>query len=125
MRQHRPNARVVYDLFHVIAEDGREVIGRGRVDAANPLRHDKPARKAVERAHWLLLRNRANLAESERIQLSEVLQANQTLMTVYAMKEQRKALWNAGTARAWRRAWRQWRRHARESAIPALMHFAR
>lgn len=125
VRQHCPNARVVYDLFHVIAKYGREVISRVRVDAANQLRHDKPARRVVKRSHWLLLRNPANLAEHEQVRLSEVLQANQSLMTVYVMKAQLKALWNAPTAWAWRNAWKQWLRHARESGIPALMHFAR
>ena len=120
-----PNAEVVYDLFHVIAKYGREVIGRVRVDAANRLRHDKPARKVVKRAHWILLRNPEQLKEAEQVRLDEVLAANQSLMAVYVMKEQLKALWTVPTAWAWRRAWTQWLRHARESGIPALMHFAK
>nr|WP_269450938.1 ISL3 family transposase [Stenotrophomonas sp. MMGLT7] len=120
-----PNARVVYDLFHVIAKYGREVISRVRVDAANQLRHDKPARRVVKRAHWLLLRNPANLKDADQVRLAEVLEANQCLMTVHVMKEQLKALWNAPTAWAWRDAWKQWLRHAYESEIPALMHFAK
>lgn len=125
VRLHCLNAKVVYDLFHVIAKYGREVINRVRVDAANQLRHDKPMRRVVKRSHWLLLRNPARLAEHEQIRLAEVLDANRSLMTTYVMKEQLKALWNAPTAWAWRRAWRQWLRHAKESAIPALMHFAK
>jgi transposase len=42
-----PKARVVYDLFHVVAKYGREVIDRVRVDQANQLRHGKPARNVV------------------------------------------------------------------------------
>lgn len=126
VRRHCPNARVVYDLFHVVAKYGREVIARVRVDAANQLRHDKPARRVVKQAHWLLLRNPANLKTSaERVRLDEVLAANQSLMTVYVMKEQLKALWTAPTAWAWRRAWTQWMAHASESQIPALVQFAR
>ena len=125
VRQHCQNAQVVYDLFHVIAKYGREVVSRVRVNAANQVRHDKPASRAVKRAHWLLLRNPANLGEHEQIRLTEVLEANQWLMTVYVMKEQLKALWNAPTAWAWRRPWKQWLRHARESGIPALIHFAK
>ena len=125
VRQHCPHARVVYDLFHVIAKYGREVISRVRVDAANQLRHDKPARRVVKRAHWLLLRNPANLKDTEQVRLAEVLEANQSLLVAYVMKDQLKALWNAPTAWAWRSAWTQWLRHARESGIPALMHFAR
>ncbi len=125
VRQHCPDARVVYDLFHVIAKYGREVISRVRVDAANQLRHDRPARRVVKRSHWLLLRNPGNLKDNEQIRLAEVLEANQSLMGVYVMKEQLKALWNVPTAWAWRRAWKQWLRHARESGIPTLMHFAK
>ncbi|MDQ3160046.1 MAG: ISL3 family transposase, partial [Pseudomonadota bacterium] len=126
VRRHCPKARVVYDLFHVVAKYGREVIGRVRVDAANTLRHDKPARRVVKQAHWLLLRNRANLkTPAQHVRLDEVLAANQSLMTVYVMKEQLKALWTASSAWQWRRDWTQWMSHAKESRIPALMQFAR
>lgn len=126
VRRHCPKARVVYDLFHVVAKYGREVIGRVRVDAANALCHDKPARRVVKQAHWLLLRNRANLkSPAQHVRLDEVLAANQSLMTVYVMKEQLKALWTASSAWQWRRDWTQWMSHANESRIPALMQFAR
>ena len=125
VRRHCPNARVVYDLFHVIAKYGREVIGRVRVDVANQLRHDKPARRVVKQAHWLLLRNPANLKAMQQIRLDDVLAANQSLMTVYVMKAQLKALWMATTAWDWRRAWKQWMDHAGQSHIPALTQFAR
>ncbi|MDQ3205945.1 MAG: ISL3 family transposase [Pseudomonadota bacterium] len=126
VRRHCKRARIVYDLFHVIAKYGRDVIGRVRVDAANALRHDKPARRVVKQAHWLLLRNRNNLTTpAQQIRLDEVLAANQPLMTVYVMKEQLKALWSASTAWAWRAAWKQWIAHARQSEIPSLMHFAK
>ena len=45
---------VVYDLFHVIAKFGREVVDRVRVDQANQLRNDKPARQIIKRSRWLL-----------------------------------------------------------------------
>lgn len=34
VQMHCPKARVIYDLFHVIAKYGREVIDRVRVDEA-------------------------------------------------------------------------------------------
>ena len=49
VRQHCPQARIVYDLFHVVAKYGREVIDRVRVDEANRLRADRPARAVGER----------------------------------------------------------------------------
>src|SRR3546814_16863785 len=66
VRQHCPTARVVYDLFHVIAKYGREVISRVRVAAANQLRHDKPTRRGVQRAPWLLLSHPPKLKGREQ-----------------------------------------------------------
>lgn len=40
----------------------------------------------IKQAHWLLLRNRANLDNQQRIRLADVLEADQALMTVYLMK---------------------------------------
>ena len=45
VRQNCPQARIVYDLFHVVAKYGREVIDRVRVDEANRLRADRPAER--------------------------------------------------------------------------------
>ena len=124
MLNHCPRARIVYDLFHVVAKYAREVISRVRVDAANELRQDRPARRVVKQAHWLLLRNPARLEPRQQVHLQEVLAANQSLMTVYVMREQLKSLWNAPDAWEWRRRWRQWLEHARQSGIPALIRFA-
>ncbi len=126
VRKHCPHARVVYDVFHVIAKFGREVIDRVRVDEANRLRDDRPARKVVKQARWLLLRNPENLkSEAQRVSLQELLAANRALMTVYVMKATLKAIWSASSAWAWRRAWNDWIRQARESGIEPLMRFAK
>lgn len=126
VRQHCPQARVVYDLFHVVAKYGREVIDRVRVDEANRLRHDKPARRVIKQARWLLLRNPENLKSADQqVHLMDLLAANQSLMTVYLMKAELKTLWSPTTAWGWRSAWKQWLRLAYESAIPALKQFAK
>jgi transposase len=126
VRKHCPHARVVYDLFHVIAKFGREVIDRVRVDEANRLRHDRLARRVVKQARWLLLRHPENLkSQEQRITLRELLAANQALMTVYVMKSSLKAIWSAPSAWDWRRAWNDWMRQARESGIEPLMRFAK
>jgi hypothetical protein len=60
---------------------GREGISRERVDAANQLRHDEPARRVVKQAHWLLLRNPANVkTPALLVRLDEVLAANPSQM---------------------------------------------
>ena len=108
VQHHCPKARVVYDLFHVVAKFGREVIDRVRVDQSNQLRHDKPARKVVKRSRWLLLRNRDNLKAEQAVKLEELLQANQPLMTVYVLKDQLKELWYAPSEDEARQRWQDW-----------------
>ena len=119
-----PRARIVYDLFHVIAKYGREVISRVRVDTANALRNDKPARRVVKQAHWLLLRNADNLKDSEQVTLQEVLEANEALMTVYVLKQSLKSLWTAIDPWQWRQRWKQWLAHCAQSGIECLQLFA-
>lgn len=41
VQAHCPNAKIVYDLFHVVAKFGREVMDRVRVDQANKLKQGK------------------------------------------------------------------------------------
>lgn len=126
VKYHCSNARVVYDLFHVIAKFGREVIDRVRVDEANRLRHDKPQRKVIKQARWLLLRNPENIKNPEQhVHLQDLLSANQSLMTVYVMKAELKALWSNDTAWGWRKAWKQWMAHAKQSGIASLVQFAK
>jgi len=125
VQAHCPNAAVVYDLFHVVAKYGREVIDRVRVDQANALREDKPARRAVKRGRWLLLRNADNLSPEQAVKLEELLAANAPLTTVYVLKSQLKELWYAPSEAEARSRWQQWLAMARESGIPALIAFAR
>lgn len=125
VRQHCPNARVVYDLFHVIAKYGREVIDRVRVDEANRLKDDRPQRKVIKRARWLLLRNKENVPADQQPKLEDLLAANQALMTTYVMKASLKELWRPSSAWQWRRAWKSWLRMAYDSEIEPLRRFAR
>lgn len=125
VKQHCPNAEVVYDLFHVVAKYGREVIDRVRVDQANELREDKPARRAVKRSRWLLLKNRNNLSDEQEVRLNELMQTNQPLAQVYVLKEQLKELWRCHTPWQAFRQWRQWWRISNESGLLPLLAFAR
>jgi transposase len=125
VRSQCPNAQIVYDLFHVVAKFGREVIDRVRVDEANRLRDDKPTRKVVKSARWLLLRNRENVKPRDRVRLDELLRANRRLMTVYLLKDDLKHLWDYKYPGAAMRFWDQWYNRAIRSRIAPLKKFAR
>lgn len=126
VRARCPGAVIVYDLFHVVAKYGREVIDRVRVDEANRLRQDKLARKVVKSGRWLLLRNRRNITKREdRIKLDELLSANRRLCTVYVLKDDLKHLWDYKYTGAATKFWEGWYRRAIRSRIEPLKKFAR
>jgi transposase len=125
VRQHCPNAEVVYDLFHVVARFGREVVDRVRVDQANALRADPKARQVIKRSRWLLLRNRDNLESDHAVKLDELLAANAPLSTVYLLKTELKEVWFAPSIREGARRWKRWMRLAIESEIAPVIQFAK
>ena len=125
IRQHAPQADIVYDLFHVVAKYGREVIDRVRVDEANRLKGDKKARKVVKTARWLLLRNSKNVNGEDMLHLQELLEANCSLLTVYLLKDDLKQLWRFTSVEEAELFWEHWYRRAMESGIEPLILFAR
>ena len=125
VRAHCPSAVIVYDLFHVVAKYGREVIDRVRVDEANRLRHDKAARKVIKSAQWLLLRNRENVPPADRVRLHNLLAANRRLAAVYVLKDDLKHLWHYTYPGATSRFFAGWYQRAIRSRIELLKAFAR
>jgi len=132
VRAHCPVAQLVYDPFHVIAKYGLEVVDRVRVDETNRLARaagpgqTRIGRRVLKGARWLLLRNRANLkTREERVRLRELLRANRRLFTVYVLKDDLKQLWRFRYRHAALRFWRDWKRGALQSRLPALRTFVR
>lgn len=100
------------------------MIDRVRVDQANRLRHDRPARRVLKSTRWLLLRNRSSLSSPQVVHLNEVLAANQPLLTVYVLRDELKRLWFYRKPAWAQKAWENWCEQARQSEIPALKLFA-
>ena len=119
-----PNAEIVYDLFHVVVKYGREVVDRVRVDEANRLAADKPARSVVKGSRWLLLRNRENIDPGDRVRLAELLRANRAPAAVYVLKDDLKQLWQYKYEASARKFWEGWYRRAMRSRIAPLKKFA-
>lgn len=124
VKKHCPNAAIVFDLFHVVAKYGREVVDRVRVDRANELRAQRRERRLVKGARWLLLKNRDSLKRGEDIELEELLAANHSLFVVYVLRDALKDLWTYRRVGYAIRAWRSWYRKALRSGIGPLRHFA-
>ena len=130
LRVHCPQAALVYDLFHIVAKYGLEVIDRVRVDETNRLAKAggqgavRDARRVIKGARWLLLRNKRTLkTRAERVRLRDLLRANRALFIVYVLKDDLKRLWQYRSRAAALRFWKEWRRRALRSRLPALRKF--
>lgn len=124
VRARCPQAQVVYDLFHVVAKYGREVIDRVRVDEANRQTH-RGDRQVIKGARWLLLRNADGMKRQDRIKLRELLAVNRRLATTYILKEDLKRLWDYRYPGAAMSFWKEWYQRAVRSRIEPLKRFAR
>jgi transposase len=133
VRAQCPHVAIVFDLFHVAAKYGHEVLDRVRVDEANRVSRADRAdprttalRRVIKGTRWLLLRNRAHVTRpADRVRLRELLAANKALCTAYVLKDDLKHLWDYRSVAAARRFWRDWYHRAVRSRIPALVRFAK
>lgn len=96
-RQHCPNARVVYDLLHVIGKYGREVMSRVRMDAAKPAATRQTGAPDGQARALAAAAQPGDLKDSEQMQLDDMLDANQSLMAGYVMRNSSRHLWTATT----------------------------
>jgi transposase len=119
-----PEAAIVYDLFHVVAKYSREVLDPVRNAEASRVKDDNKTRKVIQTARWLLLRNRSDLKDGDRVRLQELLDANHNLLTVYLLKDDLKQLWRFKRTEEAKPFWEQWYQRALESKIPKLVRFA-
>lgn len=118
-----PEADIVYDLFHVAAKYGREVINRVRVDEYRKCSGED--RRFIKGSKYLLLGNFRNLEGRERQRLKELLSRNRTLSLVYIMKDQLKQIWWYRSDEWARKAFTRWCNLAEGSGIGPLRNFAR
>ena len=118
-----PHAAQVYDLFHVVAKYSREVVDVVRLDEAK--KQDEAGRKLIKGSRYLLLKNDSNLRESQRQDLQILLAANETLNTVYVLKDQLKQIWSYTDPASAKQALDHWCALAERSGITPLATFAR
>jgi len=90
VRHHCPDAKIVFDFFHVVQAFGR-VIDKVRRDEY--LRASREDRKILKGSRYLLLKNEENLSDSQRLRLEQVLELNLTLSILYILKDQLKLVY--------------------------------
>lgn len=94
VREHLPDAPIVFDRYHVMALINRQIDGLRREQQH---RLDVQETKTLKGNRFLLLRNYHELPDDKKGRLDDLLAANQPLFTMHAMKEQFRLFWSQGT----------------------------
>jgi len=122
VRTHCPQAKIVFDLFHLVQGYGEVIDNVRRQEYA---RVGPNERTFIKGSRYLLLSNRENLRPDQQARLDELLNANRRLNAVYILKDQLKALYGF-RSRTWaKRALDQWCRLAAEVDHPLMSRFIR
>jgi transposase len=124
VKERCPQAKIVYDQFHVVAKYGREVIDAVRTSEAKR-QTNRGERQVIKGSRWLLLRNADGLKRQDRVRLRELLAVNRRLATVYVLKDDLKSLWDYRLPNWAYQFFREWYARAIRSRIKPLQHFAR
>ena len=118
-----PDAKIVFDLFHVVANFNRVIDKVRNSEYRKASDEDKAVYKGTK---YLLLRNRNNLkTQQQRQHLKLLLALNETISTVMILKETLKHIWTY-RSRAWAtKALDHWCSLARSINHPSVTAFVK
>jgi transposase len=122
---HLPNAKIVFDHFHVIKlfNDKLSDFRRALYREATDMMH----KEILKGTRWLLLKNSENLdpKKDEKQRLEEALTLNKPLATVYYMKEDLRRFWKQPGKQFATTFLDGWIRRAEASGIRMLQQMAK
>jgi transposase len=116
-----PNARIVFDKFHIINHLSA-ALDQVRRDEYKRLQGKD--RSYIKGQRYTLLSNRENLTLDGSRSLAKLLAANKRLHTAYLLKESFAQLWSYRTERGARTFFERWRQGLRWQRLEPLKKFA-
>lgn len=122
-----PNAKVVYDLFHMVYNYGRLVISAIRIRLANSYKenNDEAGYHLLKRSRFLLLTRNSNLSEDKKLKLNDILDHYKELYAANELKELLPEVFNTTSKEDAERLWDEWVQLAMKSKVDEIMKFAR
>lgn len=115
-----PNARIVFDEFHVVAAFGRVIDKVRNMEYKDA---EKSGKAVIKGTRYLLLKNSQNITPEERPRLKQLLALNKSLSTAYILKDYLKKLWEYRYPKWAEKAISHWCNIADESNVKPLMDF--
>lgn len=120
--EHLPNAAIVFDRFHLVANIGKAVNEVRRSEQAKVSKDDK---KFIKGTRYQLLTNSENLAPEKQGKLDELLMMNEAISTAYILKEQFQTVYTYKSEGWARRYLDSWCDMARESSLSPFIRLAK
>lgn len=114
-KDHLPNAKIVFDRFHL-----QKLLNQA-VDQVR--REDQKHNEQLKRSRYLWLRNGEDLKEEKRQTLLFLQQLCPRIGQAYRLKEQFREIWNRNTAQQAIKDLKAWMKLAQQSRIPPLQSF--
>jgi transposase len=121
VRQHAPNAQILFDRFHIV-KHLNEAVDAVRRELSRQL--SSKERTSFKGTRWLLLKNPWNLKDNQKERLSTLVQWNTPLVRAWYLKEAFQLFWT------YKQPWRaqqhlnKWIRSAMRSKLDAFKKFA-
>ena len=122
LKTNAPNARVVYDKFHVL---NHLSVALDEVRRSEYRRLKGKDRSYIKGQRYTLLSKRENLKLGGKRSLRKLLKANKRLNTAYLLKESFDQLWDFRTERGACGFFDRWRQSLRWQRLPSYEKFAR
>lgn len=117
-----PNADIVFDRFHVMQNYSKALSNQRRIEFRKA---NKAGKELLTGTHYLVLKNADKLDESQTQKLQRLLDENANLNTLYILKEQLQALWEAETVELMQERLEAWCQIADQSTMLYLKKFAK
>ena len=150
VKEYLPEAKIVYDRYHMQTQYGKEVLGVVRLEEARKhkaqsvqmstqlsgataekrkvlqaeIREEKRQYSVMKKLRWTLLTNGDKLSTPQTEHLTAILNAHSSLAVCYAMKEEMIELFRIRNLKEAMAGWQKWFDAAKASGIPALIRFA-
>jgi transposase len=120
VQAHCPQAKIVFDLFRGVKAYGQVI---DEVRRQEYKKADKPQRDVIKGSRYLLLSNRRNLKNKQRVQLKELLAINERLSSVYILKDALKHIYCYRSRRWAKKALDHWCDLAAKIDHPMMSRF--
>ena len=116
-----PNARILYDKFHIMAHlnDAVDEVRRREYNHAT-----KKQRKYIKGQRFILLSHRKNLDARGKRSLNELLAINRRLCKAYILKEQFRQLWGYKSEIWARKFFENWKKQLRWQKLEPFVKFS-